>query len=111
WNEDGEKVFFDEWEVYGQTRQALSFLDEQSAEQPFALFVSWHPPHDWGKTPEKYYRYRTMPELQELYDGKDVQLRASVSDQSELRKQQLRDYMAQCSGADHAFGWIMEKLK
>ncbi len=111
WNEDGEKTFFDEWEVYGQTRQAMEFLDEQSTDHPFALFVSWHPPHDWGMTEEGYFKYQTLPELQQMYDGKEVQLRAAVPDRSELRKQQLRDYMAQCSGTDIAFGKIMEKLK
>ena len=39
----GEKVSFDEWEVYGQTGQALQFLDECTDDQPFALFVSLHP--------------------------------------------------------------------
>lgn len=113
WNDEGEKVFFDEWEVDGQTRQALNYLDGQSREQerPFALFVSWHPPHDWGKTEKGYFRYRTMPDLQELYDGKLVNLRPSVPDTSEERRQQLRDYMAQVTGVDRAFGRILDKLK
>src|SRR5690606_30159893 len=45
--EGDEKEYFDEWEVFGQTRQALDYLStRENQPNPFALFISWHPPHD-----------------------------------------------------------------
>ena len=70
WNDKGEKEYFDEWEVYGQTNQALNYLDNIDKSKPFALIVSWHPPHDWGKFKGEdgnmHYRYDTMEELMAL---------------------------------------------
>lgn len=110
WNEAGEKVFFPEWEVFGQTRQALEFLDGCSAEEPFALFVSWHPPHDNGKTREGVWRYDTIPELMNLYDPDRIHFRAN-SDSTLHDKRSYHEHMAMCSGVDVAFGWLMEKLR
>jgi arylsulfatase A-like enzyme len=111
WNEQGEKVFFAEWEVYGQTRQAMEFLDECSEEEPFALFVSWHPPHDIGLDPKSLvFRYDTEPELMAMYDPDQIKLRPNVKDTPEVRKAYHGHY-AMCTGVDIAFGRLMDKLK
>ena len=36
YDENGKKVFFEDWEPYGQTRQALEFLDGCEDDKPFA---------------------------------------------------------------------------
>ena len=111
WNDEGEKVFFPEWEVFGQTRQALSFLDGCSEDEPFALFVSWHPPHDNGKTPDKkIWRYETIPELMAMYDEDRIQYRPNF-DSKVHDKRSYHGHMAMISGLDMAFGWLMDKLK
>ena len=113
WNEKGEKVFFDEWEVYGQTNQALEFLDNCSpeSEDPFALFVSWHPPHDWGIHQESLvFQYDTIPELMNLYDPDKIHLRPNVEDSRPVRRA-YQGYYGMISGVDTAFGWLMEKLR
>ena len=111
WNEAGEKVFFDEWEVYGQAHQALSFLDQARADEPFALFVSWHPPHDWGLHRDSLiYKYDTLPELMALYDPQKIRLRPSAREHPHLR-QAYHGYCAMCSGVDRAFGWLLDKLR
>jgi len=111
WNENNEKVFFNEWEVYGQTRQALKFLDECKDGEPFALFVSWHPPHDWGLYRDTLiFKYETMPELMSLYDPQKIRLRPNVKDTPAVR-QAYHGYYGMCSGVDNAFGWLMDKLK
>jgi len=111
WNEQDKKEYFDEWEVYGQTRQALKFLDECGEDEPFALFVSWHPPHDWGiYTDELVHKYDSIPELMDLYDPAKIRLRPSVRDSPRVR-QAYHGYYAMCSGVDKAFGWLMDKLK
>ncbi len=113
WNDKGEKVFFDDWEVYGQTRQALEFLDgcSKESEDPFALFVSWHPPHDWGIHPESMvYQYDTLPELMNLYDPEKIHLRPNVEDSPAVRRAYQGHY-GMISGVDKAFGQLMEKLR
>jgi arylsulfatase A-like enzyme len=112
WNEQGERTLYGDWEPYAQSRQACSFLDEQQAGRPFALFLSWHPPHDHGRR-QQYFLYDTLPELTRLYADCDPELRPSVAaiDPSDRRKQQYRDYMAQTSGVDRALGMVLDKLK
>jgi arylsulfatase A-like enzyme len=110
WNEAGEKDFFDEWEVYGQTRQALQFLDECTEDEPFCLFVSWHPPHDWGKYPDGVWKYDTIPELMGLYDPDKIKFRENF-DSKIHDKRSYHGHMAMCTGVDTAFGWLMDKLR
>ena len=112
WNQKGERTLYGDWEPYAQSKQACSFLDEQSADKPFAMFLSWHPPHDHGKR-DQYYVYDTQPDLMELYAKSDPELRPAVAqlDSSERRKQQCRDYMAQTTGVDGALGMVLDKLK
>ena len=115
WNEEGEKVYFDEWEVYGQTNQALDFLDSRKdKDEPFALFVSWHPPHAWGKFKgedgKMHYRYDTMDEFMNLYDRDKIQVRPGMENTPDLRRM-YHGHMAMVSGVDKAFGWLLDKLE
>jgi arylsulfatase A-like enzyme len=115
WNEEGEKSYFDEWEVYGQTRQALEYLDgRKDQEEPFALFVSWHPPHDWGKFEgedgKMHYRYGTLDELMEYYERDNIRVRPGMEDTPDLRRM-YHGQMAMVTGVDIAFGQLMAKLK
>jgi len=112
WNQSGEQALYGEWEPYGQSRQACAFLDQQDDGHPFAMFVSWHPPHDHGKK-DQYYIYDTLPELEALYEKTNPALRPAAAqlDPSERRKQQCRAYMAQTTGIDRALGMVLDKLK
>lgn len=109
WNDAGEKVFFDEWEPYGQTRQALEFLDGCTEDEPFALFVSWHPPHNMGGRDGRFY-YDTEPELMDLYDREKIELRENCEDTPETREA-YHGHMAMCTGVDTTLGWLTQKLK
>jgi len=114
WNEEGEKEYYDEWEVYGQTKQALNYLDNIDRSKPFALIVSWHPPHDWGKFEgkdgEMHYRYESMDELMAMYDKDSIKLRQGLEETPD-RKTMYHGYMAMVSGVDKAFGMLNDKLK
>lgn len=111
WDDDGQKIFFDEWEVDGQTRQAVDFLDSCTTDAPFSLFVSWHPPHDIGLDPDTLtFLYHTEPYLMALYDPAKIQLRPSAEDTPEIRAA-YHGYYAMCSGIDRAFGRLIDKLK
>jgi arylsulfatase A-like enzyme len=112
WNEAGEKQFFNEWEVYGQTQQALEFLGETSKDnRPFALFVSWHPPHDLGYQQEEpmVCRYDTEPDLMHLYNADNIRLRPHAKDTVAIRRAYHGHY-AMISGVDTAVGWLLEAL-
>jgi arylsulfatase A-like enzyme len=115
WNDDGEKVFFNEWEVYGQTWQALDYLDtRKGSNRPFALFVSWHPPHDWGKFKGgdslMHYKYDGPDELMAMYNRDSIKVRPGMKDSPDLRRM-YHGQMAMTTGVDIAFGQLMLKLK
>ena len=106
WDQDGKtRKLYGDWEAYAQTRQAMEFVD-RNAGKPFALFLSWHPPHNWGGAFEGY----SAPEdLLALYDPAKLKLRPTVKDTPQVRRM-YQGHMAMISGIDRAFGWLMEKL-
>jgi len=105
WDEDGKKQHYGDWEPYAQTRQAIEFVEENSA-KPFALFLSWHPPHNWGGE----YGYDAPEELLKLYDPAKITLRPNVEDTPQVRKM-YQGHMAMCTSVDRAFGALMDKLR
>jgi len=84
----------------------LHFVEENAA-QPFAMFLSWHPPHNWGGGHEGY----AAPEdLLKLYDPAKLTLRVNVEDTPRVRRM-YQGHMAMCTGLDRAFGQLMQALK
>ena len=115
WNEEGAKVFFDKWEVYGQTDQALEYLDSRkNQDNPFAMFVSWHPPHDWGKFKGEdslmHYKYDAPDELMSMYNRDSITTRPGMTNTPDLRRM-YHGQMAMTTGVDIAFGKLMDKLR
>lgn len=114
WNDAGEKEIFDKWEVYGQTDQALDYLDNLDPDKPFALVVSWHPPHDWGKFKgedgKMHYRYDTMDDLMAMYNRDSIKVRPGIERSPDLLHM-YHGYMASTTGVDRAFGQLMDKLR
>ncbi|MGB5983182.1 MAG: sulfatase-like hydrolase/transferase [Nonlabens sp.] len=114
WNEDGEQEFFNEWEPYAQTRQAIEYLEQVDTNKPFAMVLSLHPPHDWGKFKgedgKMHYRYDSLDELMELYNRDDIKLRPGLEDTPD-RRRMYHGHMAQVSGIDIAFGRLMDQLE
>lgn len=101
----GQKVRYGQWEAYGQTEQAVDFINRSRPGDPWALFVSWHPPHD-----HKGLTYGTLPELEAQYDAEKITLRPSMTDSPKARRN-LAGYMAMCTGCDLAFGRLMATLR
>ncbi|MCK9414485.1 MAG: sulfatase-like hydrolase/transferase [Prolixibacteraceae bacterium] len=115
WSEEGQKVFFDKWEVYGQTDQASEYLESRkTATKPFALFVSWHAPHDLGKFRGAdglmHYQYDAPEELMAMYNRDSIQMRPGIENTPDHRRM-VHGQMAMTTGVDIAFGQIMEKLR
>lgn len=110
WNDDGRKVMFNQWEAAGQTDQALAFLDTCSNDQPFALFVSWHPPHNHvGGDPLRYQEFDAPDEFKALYDEESIVPRPHLPNTPENRRMTL-GYYAMCSEVDHHFGRLLTQL-
>jgi len=107
WDQEGKtKHLYGDWEPYGQARQAMEFIDRH-ANEPFALFLAWHPPHNWGMAFEGY---NAPPDLLSLYDPAKLTLRPTVQDTPRTRRM-YQGHMAMISGIDRAFGWILQKLE
>ena len=129
WNDNNEQVFFKDvypdkpWELEAQTRQAEGWFARSDRDRPFALFVSWHPPHDFGgqdicpDLPGHQYNYDVDvldPALLEPYDGRNIRLREGSPDQDKVkacRRRQYRNYMAMVTACDAALGRLIRKLK
>ncbi len=105
WDENGEKQLYGDWEPYAQTRQAMEFVDRHAG-KPFALFLSWHPPHNWGSLTG----YAAPEDCLKLYDAAKLHLRLTVKDTPQVR-QMYRGHMAMITSLDRAFGWLMKKLE
>ncbi|WP_299053694.1 sulfatase-like hydrolase/transferase [uncultured Polaribacter sp.] len=114
WNEKGEKEFFNEWEPYAQTNQAIDYLNNIDPSKPFAIILSLHPPHDWGKFKgedgKMHYRYDTLDELMALYERNEIILRPGLEDTPD-RRRMYHGHMAQITGIDIAVGNLMTQLK
>ena len=105
WDQDGQRQLYGDWEPYAQTRQAIDFV-EKHAERPFALFLSWHPPHNWGRDHEGYL---APDDCLALYDPANLHLRPNVDDTPEIRRK-YQGHMAMITSLDRAFGQLMDKL-
>jgi arylsulfatase A-like enzyme len=105
WNENGEKEKYNDWEWYGQTKQAVQYIDDHS-DEPFALFLSWHPPHNWAGLNG----YGAPKDMLALYNPDSIKLRAGTKDTPDVRKM-YQGYMALCSSIDKSFGDLLNKLE
>lgn len=105
WNERGEKENLNDWEWIGQTKQALDYIDDH-ADEPFALFLSWHPPHNWNGLNG----YGAPEDMLALYNPDSIKVRVGTKDTPEVRKM-YQGHMALCSSIDKSFGDLLLKLE
>ncbi len=106
WDAQGQRQLYGDWEPYAQTRQAMNFVKAHAA-APFALFLSWHAPHNWGQA---HAGYNAPPELLKLYDPNKLTLRGNVEDTPRHRRM-YQGHMAMCTSLDNSFGELMQQLK
>jgi len=101
------KVSYNGWVSTGQTQQALAFLEAQrGSTQPFALFVSWHPPHNWGGG---YGGYECPAEWKALYTRSELMCRQFGLDSA--KQTAFHGYLAMCSMVDDHVRSIVDKLE
>ncbi|MHC4574845.1 MAG: sulfatase family protein [Planctomycetota bacterium] len=95
------------WEGYdaiAQTEEARGYIRQHTEGRPFALFLSWGPPH----TP-----YHTAPQrYRELFDGKKLTLRPNVPEEYEAQaNRDIAGYYAHIAALDDCVGQILKTLK
>lgn len=125
YDDEGNEQMLNEWEAYGQTRQAIEFIENQPADRPFALFVSLHPPHDQGFH-RGALRYQSIPELMNRVDRSKITMRGNVKPRltppgrpadershEQFLSELLDDYhgyYAMVAGCDDCFGGVTDAL-
>ncbi len=103
----GDEPEAKKWEGYdaiAQTAEAQRYIRERSAgRQPFALFLSWGPPHNPYETAPKEYRDRIRAE--------DIVLRPNVpAENAEAARKDLAGYYAHMMALDDCVGRLMDTL-
>jgi len=116
WRDTPEMIKVDQWSVEHETDKSIEYIREHGKDKPFALFLSWNPPHSpYDLVPQKY---------RELYRDVDVKLRPNVKTESleahtgeilgsgeELLRENIKNYFAAVSGLDDNFGRLLKTLK
>ena len=106
WEDTPQQIKPGKWSAEFETDKALEYIEaHKDGEKPFALFVSWNPPHlPYELVPDEYY---------ELYKDKDVCWRPNVPETMRTPEMETkaRQYFAAVHGLDVQFGRIYQYLK
>lgn len=99
-----EKLVWEGYDAVAQTREAQRYIGEHASGPPFALFLSWGPPHN---------PYETAPErFRAVYDPERIVLRANVPPSAaERARKDLAGYYAHCSALDECVGALLGTLR
>jgi len=99
-----DKLKWDGYDAIAQTREAIRFLEEREDDRPFALFLSWGPPHN---------PYQTAPEsFRAQYDAESLVLPENVPEEHEARaREDLAGYYAHCAALDECVGELNAALR
>jgi arylsulfatase A-like enzyme len=112
YDEDDRRIPIDGYEPVGQTDLAIDFI-RRNRERPWALVLSWGPPHDpYLAVPDRYLQ---------AYAGQDLPLRPNVPEavratrtrtltRDEIRKH-LGGYYAHITALDEQFGRLIAALR
>ena len=100
-NETGPTEFKG-WGPEVEADLAIRFMErhlENRPDDPFALFVSWRPPH-WP--------YKQYPEEHAIYDPAEVDLPGNVPEQmAYFARREIADYYGCCTGLDAQMGRLL----
>ena len=108
WKDSPQQIKPGKWSAEYETDMAIESMERyRKEERPFALFLSYNPPHlPYELVPDKYYdQYRDL----------EVHYRPNVPE--EMRKKgglletQTRQYFAAVAGVDEQFGRLLSFLK
>lgn len=102
--DDDTKRLWDGYDAIAQTREAQRYIRERTTNKPFALFLSWGPPHDPYET--------APPEYRAMYDPARLVLRPNVPRDLEARtRKDAAGYYAHCSVLDACVGELLKTIE
>ncbi|MCX5769434.1 MAG: sulfatase [Candidatus Hydrogenedentes bacterium] len=98
-----QKLTWSGYDSEGQTDEACRYIHDRASSGPFALFLSYGPPHDPYETaPEEYRR---------LYETRAIKLRANVPAEFAGRAEKdLRGYYAHIAALDACAGRLLRAI-
>lgn len=101
--DENVKLKWDGYDAIAQTREAKRYLRDHAQDEPFALFLSWGPPHaPYHTAPEKY---------RAMYKPEDVTLRPNVPETDrDKAKKALAGYYAHIAALDDCIGELLQTL-
>lgn len=115
WMDSSKQIQINEWSPKHETDIALEYMEKHSGEEPFALFISWNPPHSpYDQVPRKYLElYNEELPLKENVDLTNIHHHTyePVGYSKEELIQVTKEYYAAVSGLDDQFGRLIKKLK
>lgn len=116
WKNSSKQIKINTWSPEHETDIAIDYLKRQVGEEPFALFISWNPPHSpYNLVPKRYL---------DLYQNEEIKLKQNVDlynihqhtyEQIGYSKEELiqvtKEYYAAVTGLDDQFGRLISTLK
>lgn len=116
WRDDHRKIKPGRWSVAHETDVALDYLKKRDRKTPFALFISYNPPHTpFDQVPEKYkalYKDLKAPPRQNARAGKVKDHTGPWEEKSpEELLEDTKNYYAAVTGIDDHVGRLLAYLK
>lgn len=106
WRDSKTQIRPGKWSAEYETDQAIAFMEQmRERDEPFALFLSYNPPHlPYELVPEEYYKQ---------YREAEVEFRENVPEgmRTGVLETQTRQYFAAVTGIDCQFGRICDYLR
>ena len=101
--DDETPLKWDGYDAEAQTTEAQRWMADHDRTRPFAMFLSWGPPHA---------PYQTAPQrFRDLYDPAGLTLRENVPPEAqEQARIDLAGYYAHCTALDECFGSLIDFL-
>jgi arylsulfatase A-like enzyme len=104
WKDSPEMIRVSDWSLAHETDVAIDYIQRRDRSKPFALYVSWNPPHQpFHMVPEKYLQ---------MYDDDSLVLRPNVTGEGRQQAEKhLQQYYAAVTGMDDQFGRLLQALR
>lgn len=115
WKDTPVQIKIDQWSVSHETDVAIDYMKSRRPDAPFALFISYNPPHSpYDQVPSSY---------KAMYDPDQIKLRPNVeTDQlkphthqhtqadEQLVRETTANYFAAVTGVDAEFGRLLDAV-
>lgn len=101
WSDTPDRIDVLQWSVAHETDVAIDFIHNRPKDRPFALFLSWNPPHNPYIAPDSFMT---------VYKSRSSEPRPNVRADN-LYLKRSTGYMAAVSSVDHHFSRLMAALK